>query len=202
VEFERPSGQNSAGVDEAGRGPLAGPVVAASVLLPEGYENPLIKDSKKLSPARREELFEIIVREAIGFCIALAEADEIDRINIREATKAAMRRAAQGLCQKLSEEGFEWNPYFLVDGNMAFDSSTRQETIVKGDQKVLVISAASILAKVYRDRLMDDYEKSYPGYGFSVHKGYPTGFHRKRVREIGPCPIHRRTFRGVREYLK
>jgi ribonuclease HII len=178
-----------AGVDEAGRGPLAGPVVAAAVILPPGYRNPDIRDSKKLSPAQRERLFPVIRREAAAWATALATHEEIDGINILQASLLAMRRAVEALPS---------TPDFLfVDGNRRVPCAISQETLVGGDGRCLSIAAASILAKVERDRMMGEFDRLYPGYGFSAHKGYPTRDHLEAIRRLGPSPIHRRTFRGV-----
>jgi ribonuclease HII len=178
-----------AGVDEAGRGPLAGPVVAAAVILPPGYSHPGIRDSKKLSPAQRERIFPVIGREASACAVALATPEEIDGINILQASLLAMRRAVEALSSPPD--------FLLVDGNRRIPCDISQETLVGGDGRCLSIAAASILAKVTRDRMMEEYDLLYPGYGFSVHKGYPTREHLEAIRRLGPCPIHRRTFRGV-----
>jgi ribonuclease HII len=178
-----------AGVDEAGRGPLAGPVVAAAVIFPPGYHHPGIRDSKKLSPGQRERIFPVIDREASACAVALATPEEIDRINILQASLLAMRRAVEALPSP---------PDFLyVDGNRRIPCGISQETLVGGDGRCISIAAASILAKVTRDRMMEEFDLVYPGYGFSVHKGYPTRDHMEAIRRLGPCPIHRRTFRGV-----
>jgi len=178
-----------AGVDEAGRGPLAGPVVAAAVVLPPGYRHPGIRDSKKLSPAQRERVFPVIRREAIAFAVALATPLEIDGINILRASLLAMRRAVEALPEPAD--------FLYVDGNQRIPCGVAQETLVGGDGRCLSIAAASILAKVTRDRMMEEFDRLYPGYGFSGHKGYPTRGHFDAIRRLGPCPIHRRTFRGV-----
>jgi ribonuclease HII len=178
-----------AGVDEAGRGPLAGPVVAAAVILPPGYSHPGIRDSKKLSPAQRERIFPVIGREASACAVALATPEEIDGINILQASLLAMRRAVEALSSPPD--------FLLVDGNRRIPCDISQETLVGGDGRCLSIAAASILAKVTRDRMMEEYDLLYPGYGFSAHKGYPTREHLEAIRRLGPCPIHRRTFRGV-----
>jgi len=178
-----------AGVDEAGRGPLAGPVVAAAVILPPGYHHPGIRDSKKLSPAQRERMFPVIDREASACAIALATPEEIDGINILQASLLAMRRAVEALPTPAD--------FLYVDGNRRIPCGITQETLIGGDGRCLSIAAASILAKVARDRMMEELDLVYPGYGFSVHKGYPTRDHVEAIRRLGPCPIHRRTFRGV-----
>lgn len=179
-----------AGVDEAGRGPLAGPVVAAAVVFPAGYLNPDIRDSKLLSPARRELLFGVIRRDAVACAVASVPHEEIDRINILQASLTAMRRAVAALSTPAD--------FLLVDGNRPIPScNIPQETLVGGDGRCLSIAAASILAKVSRDRMMGEFDLLYPGYGFAAHKGYPTADHLAAIRRLGPSPIHRRTFRGV-----
>ena len=181
-----------AGIDEAGRGPLAGPVVAAAVILPEG---PLygVKDSKKLSHSIREKLFPIIQKTAISFGVAVVEVETIDEINILQAARLAMKKAVEQLSCPAD--------FLLVDGNQEIGSLVKQRTIVGGDNLSRSIAAASILAKVTRDRLMMEYHKEYPQYAFDQHKGYGTHLHRNRIRIFGPCPIHRRTFKGVKEFL-
>lgn len=179
-----------AGVDEAGRGPLAGPVVAAAVVFPAGYLNPDIRDSKLLSPARRELLFGVIRRDAVACAVASVPHEEIDRVNILQASLTAMRRAVAALPTPAD--------FLLVDGNRPIPScNLPQETLVGGDGRCLSIAAASILAKVSRDRMMREFDLLYPGYGFAAHKGYPTADHLAAIRRLGPSPIHRRTFRGV-----
>ena len=184
-----------AGVDEAGRGPLAGPVVAAAVILHPDFRHPGIRDSKKLSPAQRERIFPVIGREAFACAVALATPEEIDDINILRASLLAMRRAVEALPSP---------PDFLfVDGNRRIPCNRRilcgifQDALIGGDDRCLSIAAASILAKVTRDRMMAEFDLRYPGYGFAVHKGYPTQEHFEAIRRLGPCPIHRRTFHGV-----
>lgn len=178
-----------AGVDEAGRGPLAGPVVAAAVILPAGFRSDLIRDSKKLSAAARNRARTLIAAEAVSFAFALSTHDEIDDINILQASLLAMRRAVELLSPA---------PDFLyVDGNRPIPCSVAQETLVAGDSRCLSVMAASIVAKVARDGMMEEYDRAYPGYRFSAHKGYPTKEHLEAIRRLGPCPIHRKTFRGV-----
>lgn len=178
-----------AGVDEAGRGPLAGPVVAAAVVFPPGYLNPDIRDSKLLSPAKREQLYPVIRRDAVACAVASVTHEEIDRINILRASLLAMGRAVAALQTPAD--------FLLVDGNCPIPCDISQETVIGGDRRCLSIAAASILAKVSRDRLMREYDLLYPGYGFATHKGYPTAGHLAAIRRLGPSPIHRRTFRGV-----
>ena len=174
------------GIDEAGRGPLAGPVYAAVVILPPDWEPEGLNDSKKLSPGRRDVLYGEITAKAAAWSVAFATELEIDEVNILQATFLAMRRALAGL--KLAPD------YALVDGNRdpILGIPTRCE--VKGDGRNACIAAASILAKVSRDRLMLEYDRQYPGYGFAKHKGYGTKAHYAALAELGPCPIHRLTF--------
>ncbi len=175
------------GVDEADRGPLAGPVCAAAVILPKGLEIEGLNDSKKLSEKRREALFDVIKEKALAYGIAFASHEEIDEINILQATFLAMKRAVEAL---------EIKPDLaLVDGNREPDlGGIPVKTIVKGDSLSANIAAASILAKVTRDRLMVAMDEEYPAYGFAIHKGYGTKAHYAALTEHGPCPIHRRTF--------
>lgn len=183
-----------AGVDEAGRGPLAGPVVAAAVILPADAVLPGLDDSKKLSAKKREELFPKIKEHALGFGVAVVNQEEIDDINILQASRLAMKQAVESLVSPPD--------LLLIDGNQKIDSSLDQWAIVKGDSKSFSIAAASVLAKVTRDQIMEDYHRLYPQYEFSQHKGYGTKLHRSLIVEHGPCPIHRRSFKGVKEYLK
>jgi ribonuclease HII len=183
-----------AGVDEAGRGPLAGPVVAAAVILDERRPIQGLADSKKLSPRRREALFDEIRAKALCCSIAQASVEEIDELNILQATLLAMRRAVRGL--RLPPK------LVLVDGNRLPVLDMRAEAIVKGDDKVPAISAASILAKVTRDRWCLEYHQQFPQYGFDQHKGYGTADHLAALRLHGPCPQHRRTFRPVTDLLR
>ena len=174
------------GVDEAGRGPLAGPVCAAAVILPANLEIPGLDDSKKLSDKRRRELFPIIKEQAIAYGIGLADEKEIDEINILQATFLAMERAIAQLEGKAD--------LALIDGNRARDFGLPVKTVVKGDSLSASIAAASILAKVTRDDMMEAYAGEYPGYGFEIHKGYGTKAHYAALTEQGPSPIHRMTF--------
>jgi ribonuclease HII len=184
---------NIAGVDEAGRGPLAGPVVAAAVIFPVKIDIVGLDDSKKLSPKKREELFPQIQAEAVAYGVAIVSREVIDEINILQASRLAMKQAVEKL--KLVPD------LLLIDGNQKIDSTLDQWAIVKGDSKSLSIAAASVLAKVTRDRLMEDYHKLYPQYEFHRHKGYGTKLHRALIEEHGPCPIHRSTFKGVSEFI-
>ena len=174
------------GVDEAGRGPLAGPVCAAAVILPKDVQIDGLNDSKKLTDKKRRELFPIITEQAVAYGIAFADEKEIDEINILQATFRAMARAMNALDPKPQ--------LALIDGNRAADFGLPVRTIVKGDSLSASIAAASILAKVTRDRLMEEYAERYPQYGFEVHKGYGTKRHYAALREFGPCEIHRMTF--------
>ncbi|MCL2389317.1 MAG: ribonuclease HII [Elusimicrobia bacterium] len=178
------------GIDEAGRGPLAGPVVAAAVILPAGIEIPFLNDSKKLTQKKREELFNLIKQQALGYSINIVDAQTIDKLNILQASLLAMKNALQSLKQL---------PMLcLVDGNQKIETSIKQITVVGGDAKSAAIAAASILAKVTRDNLMDDYAKLYPQYGFDKHKGYGTKLHIEALKKHGKCPIHRESFAPVK----
>lgn len=174
------------GVDEAGRGPLAGPVVAAAVMLPHGLEIPGLNDSKKLTDKKRRELFPIIREQAIAFGIGWASQEEIDEINILQATFLAMNRAMDAMAVKAD--------LALVDGNRDPGFSIATKTIVKGDSLSANIAAASVLAKVTRDNFMEEMAEKYPGYGFEIHKGYGTRAHYAALEALGPCEIHRRSF--------
>ena len=174
------------GVDEAGRGPLAGPVCAAAVILPADADIPGLNDSKKLSDKKRRELYPIICQKAVAYGIAFADHTEIDEINILQATYLAMERAIGKLAVKPD--------FALIDGNRAKDFGIPLETVVGGDGRSASIAAASILAKVTRDDYMLEMAKEYPGYGFEIHKGYGTKAHYVALAENGPCPIHRMTF--------
>lgn len=182
-----------AGVDEAGRGPLAGPVVAAAVILDELHPIQGLADSKKLTPLKRERLYDEIRAKALCFSIAEASVEEIDTLNILQATMLAMQRAVEGLRLKPIK--------VLVDGNRLPKLDVLAEAIVKGDAKVQAISAASILAKVHRDRWCVQFDALYPLYGFAGHKGYGTAAHLAALRLHGACPQHRRTFSPVAEVL-
>lgn len=174
------------GIDEVGRGPLAGPVVAGAVILPADCEILHLNDSKKLSPAKREELYEVICREAVGIGLGFAGPERIDEINILQATYEAMRQAIG----KLNPQ-----PDVLLNDAVTIPGvGIRQVPIIKGDAKSVSIAAASIVAKVTRDRLMEEYEKVYPGYGFAANKGYGAAFHIEALKKYGPTPIHRRSF--------
>tara|TARA_B100000686_G_C16326722_1_gene731061 strand:- start:10 stop:618 length:609 start_codon:yes stop_codon:yes gene_type:complete len=180
-----------AGVDEAGRGPLAGPVVAAAVILNKDMDLEDIDDSKKISAKKRAELFPKIQSMAHG--IAVIDQEIIDEINILQAARLAMKQAVEKLI--ISPD------ILLIDGNQKIDYPIEQWTIIKGDAKSSSIAAASILAKVTRDHIMEDYHREYPQYEFTRHKGYGTQRHRELIATYGPCPIHRKTFKGVSEHI-
>ena len=175
-----------AGIDEAGRGPLAGPVYAAAVILKEGAVIDGINDSKKLSEKKREELFDKIIENSVAYSIFSVDEKVIDEINILNATYMAMNGAADGLSKKPD--------FILIDGNSIKNMKTPHKTVVKGDSKSISIAAASILAKVSRDRYITEMAKKYPEYGFEKHKGYGTKVHNEAILKYGPSPIHRKTF--------
>ncbi|ETW96001.1 MAG: ribonuclease HII [Candidatus Entotheonella factor] len=191
--FERDARQEGyarvAGVDEAGRGPLAGPVVAAAVVLPDDGAVEGLQDSKRLTARQRERVYAAILRDALDYGIGMVSNTEIDRLNILQATREAMRRALAELQQRPD--------LALIDGNQKIDSGVTERTIVRGDARCASVAAASVVAKVSRDRLMTAYAARFPGYGFEQHKGYPTRAHYERLRVLGPCAIHRLSFRGV-----
>lgn len=178
-----------AGVDEAGRGPLAGPVVAAAVLLPPDFAVTGVNDSKQLTARRRDRLFDRIHAHALAVGIGIVEAPEIDRINILQAARKAMADAVAALDPVPD--------FLLIDGNCTIDRDLPQTALVKGDARSISVAAASIVAKVHRDRLMLAHHRRYPLFGFDRHKGYPTAAHKTAIARHGPCPLHRRTFRGV-----
>lgn len=190
-----------AGIDEVGRGPLAGPVTAACVVLDAGCLAGEVADSKKLSPKRREQLSKLIEREAIACSVVCVGPRRIDMLNIREASRLAMRLAVERVLLQLQKAYGRCELELLIDGNVPIETSLPQKTIIKGDETVAVISAASIVAKVRRDSLMGVLDKKYHGYGLAGHKGYPTKIHKELLSSLGPSPVHRRSFRGVREYL-
>lgn len=182
-----------AGVDEVGRGPLAGPVVAAAVILDPKHRIDGLADSKKLTEKKRETLSDDIQNKALAWCIARADVEEIDEINILQASLLAMKRAVEGL--KVSPS------LALIDGNKLPDLSCEMEAIIKGDSKEACISAASIIAKVARDNEMIEMDKLYPGYGFAQHKGYPTKQHKEAIVRLGVTPIHRTSYAPVQKLL-
>lgn len=196
-----------AGVDEVGRGPLAGPVVTAAVVLPADFDVLGIDDSKKLSEKKREELFDVIMQRAVAVGIGMADEKTIDEINILQATKVAMRKAVEAANADLREKqagadaaeaevaaGAAAIDYILFDAMKIEDIDTPQESIIKGDANILAIAAASIIAKVTRDRMMVEYDEQYPGYAFAKNKGYGTKAHYEGLHAQGMCPIHRRSF--------
>ena len=175
-----------AGVDEAGRGPLCGPVVAAAVILPENYKIEGVNDSKKLSEKKREMLYDKIINEAVAVGVGISDVDVIEEVNILNATKMAMKEAISKLSVKPD--------FVLIDGNQMIDIDIEASTVVSGDAKSESIAAASIIAKVTRDRMLYDYDKVYPEYGFAKHKGYGTKAHIAAIKEYGLTPIHRLSF--------
>ncbi len=183
-----------AGVDEAGRGPLAGPVVAAAVILRPGVTIEGLKDSKQLTPARRETLALEIRERAVAFALGSAEVAEIDALNILRASLLAMSRAVAALATAPSE--------VLVDGNHLPELRCQARAVIGGDRRIPAVSAASILAKVARDAIMADLDRRYPQYGFARHKGYATAVHRQALKTHGPCAVHRLSFAPVREALE
>jgi ribonuclease HII len=182
-----------AGIDEAGRGPLAGPVVSAAVIIPISLQIPGISDSKKLTTKKRNYLYEKIYDLAVSVGIGIVDPFEIDRINILQAALLSMAMAVENLAPQPD--------FLLIDGIFLISSALPQEAIPKGDALSASIAAASIVAKVTRDRLMERYHQDYPQFGFSKHKGYPTKAHKEAIRKFGCCLIHRRSFKGVKEYL-
>lgn len=182
-----------AGIDEAGRGPLAGPVVASAIILPPDFNPAGIDDSKKLTPKKRAFLYDVISNGALAVGVGIVDEAKIDEINILQASLLAMDRAVARLHLRPD--------YLLIDGSFPIKTDLPQELLPKGDARSVSIAAASIIAKVTRDRLMDTYHDAYPQYGFLRHKGYPTRDHREAIRVLGACPIHRRSFRGVKEHV-
>ncbi len=195
--FEKKAFKNGcsmiAGIDEAGRGPLAGPVVAAAVILPTSFHVPGITDPKKVTSKKRSYLYEKIYEHSVSIGIGIVDPIEIDRINILKASLLAMAMSVKNLAPQPD--------CLLVDGTFLIPSTLPQKPIPKGDARSISIAAASIVAKVTRDRMMERYHQDYPQFGFSSHKGYPTQAHKNAIREFGCCPIHRRSFKGVKEYL-
>ncbi len=189
-----------AGVDEAGRGPLAGPVVAGCVVLPPSCEYYRFQDSKKVSAKKRNELYEYLHSiDSISFGVGIVSAEEIDSINILQASLLAMKRAVLDMVKTYS---LDFPGFILVDGKFTIPMDIPQLAIIKGESKSASIAAASIVAKVTRDKLMHEYHQRYPLYNFKKNKGYPTKEHRLSIATHGPCPIHRNTFKGVKEHLK
>ncbi|XOF34947.1 MAG: ribonuclease HII [Candidatus Electrothrix sp. YB6] len=182
-----------AGIDEAGRGPLAGPVVAGCVILPHDCDSSIYRDSKKITAVRRDTLYTQLHDSGAVIGVGIAGVAEIERINVLQASLLAMQRAVEDCDSGLPA-------FLLVDGTFNVPLDLPQQTLTKGESKSASIAAASIIAKVTRDRLMRAYHQQYPQYNFQQHKGYPTKAHRAAVAEFGPCPIHRKTFKGVREF--
>jgi len=195
--FEREARRNGysliAGIDEAGRGPLAGPVVSAAVVLPETFSIVDVDDSKKLTPKKRAGLFPGIQETALAVGVGIVEPETIDSINILQAALLSMAKAVENLVIQPD--------FLLIDGPFTIPLNLPQNPLPKGDSLSISIAAASIIAKVTRDRMMVDFDRIYPEYGFSKHKGYPTRAHRDAIRKFGCSPIHRKTFKGVKEYL-
>jgi len=187
-----------AGIDEAGRGPLAGPVVSAAVILPQNFECVGINDSKKLSEKQRNYFFTIIRKQAIAVSTGIASHDEIDQINILQASLLSMKRAVENLS---NPPDFIAPDFLLIDGKFTINMDITQTALIKGDSRSISIAAASIIAKVTRDAIMADLHKKYPHYNFIRHKGYPTRAHKEAIVKYGPCPVHRMTFKGVKEVI-
>lgn len=187
-----------AGIDEAGRGPLAGPVVSAAVILPENFSCQGITDSKKLSEKKRRTFFPYIKKHAICVATGIASHHEIDQINILQASLLSMKRSVENLSQI---PDFIIPDFLLIDGKFTIEMNIDQSAIVKGDSKSISIAAASIIAKVTRDGIMKKLHATYPLYNFIQHKGYPTKAHKEAILKYGPCPVHRKTFKGVKEVL-
>lgn len=181
-----------AGIDEAGRGPLAGPVVSAAVILPPSFSNPHVTDSKKLTPKKRDDLYDRIYDHAVSIGIGIVDAGEIDRINILHASLLSMAISVQNLLPVPD--------FLLIDGKFPIALPLPQRAVPKGDLLSISVACASIVAKVTRDRLMRRYHDDYPQYGFDRHKGYPTRSHKEAIRTHGCCFIHRKTFKGVTEH--
>jgi len=192
-EATRKGCQDIAGIDEAGRGPLAGPVVSAAVILPLTFDDTDVTDSKKLTPKKRERLYHRIYDQAITVGIGIVDSVEIDRINILRASLLSMAMAAENLDPRPD--------FLLIDGTFRIAYNLPQKPIPKGDELSISIAAASIIAKVTRDRLMQKYHHYYPQFDFPRHKGYPTKAHKEAIRQFGCSPIHRKTFKGVKEYI-
>ncbi len=191
------------GLDEAGRGPIAGPVTAAAVVVEKDWEIPevleQVKGSKQLSRRKREEIYQVLnASPQVEWATSRTSSTVIDRINILEATKLAMKRAVDNLNRRLKGS----TDFLMIDGNFEIDTDLEQQSFIKGDQSIFLIAAASIVAKVSRDRSMKRYHRRFPKYRFDKHKGYPTEFHRQKVKELGACKIHRQTFKPVRNVVE
>ncbi len=182
-----------AGIDEAGRGPLAGPVVAAALVLSCGEQIGGLNDSKLLTAHQRAKLYEVLLEKALAIGIGIVSADQIDEINIYQATRVAMTMAVEKLTAKPD--------FLLIDGPISLDLPISQRSIIKGDRLCCSVAAAAIAAKVTRDGIMMELHEQYPQYGFDSHKGYPTKAHKEAIKRHGPCPVHRKCFRGVREHV-
>lgn len=180
------------GLDEAGRGPMAGPLVVGGVIFPKDYYNEAINDSKQLSEKKREELYDLIIENALAYQIEIIDVEEVDRLNVYQASKKGMLDAIQHI---------SIHPDFALSDAMPLGDAIPHEAIVKGDSLSISIAAASILAKVTRDRIMKEYDKVYPEYGFAKHKGYPTKQHKEALHQYGVTPIHRKTFKPVMDML-
>ncbi|WP_299977174.1 ribonuclease HII [Desulfobacula sp.] len=180
-----------AGIDEAGRGPLAGPVVSAAVILPHNFSCVGINDSKKLSEKKRNAFFPVIKKQAICVATGISSHHEIDQINILQASLLSMKRAVENLSTQPD--------FLLIDGKFTLDMDIDQSALIKGDSKSISIAAASIIAKVTRDAIMKELHEKHPQYNFIQHKGYPTHAHKEAILKYGPCPVHRLTFKGVKE---
>jgi len=193
IEAKAKGFKSIAGIDEAGRGPLAGPVVSAAVILPDGFAVSGVTDSKKLTHKKRRQLYTEIYAHAVAIGIGIVDPPEIDRINILRAALLSMSMSVESLVPQPD--------FLLIDGTFQIPSTLPQHPITRGDSLSISIAAASIVAKVTRDNLMDIYHQEYPQFGFDKHKGYPTRDHRAAIRNFGCCPIHRKSFRGVKEHL-
>lgn len=180
------------GLDEAGRGPMAGPVVVGGVIFPKGYHNDEINDSKQLSHKKREALYDLIIKDALAYQIEIIDVKDVDRLNVYQASKKGMIDAIQHI---------SITPDYALSDAMPLGDVIEHDAIIKGDSKSISIAAASILAKVTRDRIMEEYDKQYPEYGFAAHKGYPTKQHKAALKEFGVTPIHRRSFQPVIDEL-
>lgn len=183
------------GLDEAGRGPMAGPLVVAGVIFPKGFYDERINDSKQLSEKKREELYDLVIENALAYSIQIIDEKEVDELNVYQASRQGMIRAICDL------ENLECKPDFALTDAMPLGDVIKHHSIIKGDAKSISIGAASILAKVTRDRIMIDYDKKYPEYHFKKHKGYPTKEHKEALKKYGACPIHRKSFKPVIEVL-
>ncbi|MEG0592473.1 MAG: ribonuclease HII [Coprobacillus sp.] len=196
LKYENAAYQNGKkviiGLDEAGRGPMAGPLVVGAVIFKQGYYNELINDSKQLSEKKREMLYDLIIQDALAYQIEIIDIDEVDKLNVYQASKKGMIDAIHHISIK---------PDYALSDAMPLGDVIEHEAIIKGDSLSMSIGAASILAKVTRDRIMKEYDKQYPEYGFAAHKGYPTKKHKEALKQYGVTPIHRRSFQPVIDVL-